>query len=166
MRNLILCFFILSSFQIFGQNANLVKDGNAYVNAIIEKDFGQALNYTHPNIVEMGGGTEFVKGLMEQDREMLEKSNIKYISGSIGEHTDIIKAESELHCIVSQAIILSVGDRKVKSFSNLLAASLDNGETWKFVNLDEHDSESIKVFVPSFNSELVIPPVKPSENIE
>ncbi len=147
------------------ENEGLTNDGKAFVDAFISKDYNKVIEMSHPNIVEMGGGDVFMKKLLEDDRMMMEQQSIKYLSGSIIEGTDIIKAGDELHCIVSQSIVLEIGGTKVKSFSNLLAASLDGGNNWKFVNLDQHDTESIKVFVPSYNTELIIPERRPTENV-
>jgi len=147
------------------ENEGLTKDGKLFVDAFVNKNFDKVVEMSHPNIVDMGGGDVFMKQLLSDDRVMMENQKIKYISGSINEGTDIIQAGKELHCIVSQAIVLDIGGTKVRSFSNLLAASLDGGNNWKFVNLDQHDAESIKVFVPSYNSELIIPEKRPTENV-
>jgi len=153
-----------SPFKVI-ENAGLSKDGNTFVNAFVNKDFDKVVTMSHPNIVEMGGGDTFMKQLLTDDRSMMEKQSIKYISGAVEEGTDIIKAGDELHCIVSQSIVLEIGGTKVRSYSNLLAASLDGGNNWKFVNLDQHDASSIKVFVPSYNTELIIPERRPTENV-
>jgi len=147
------------------ENAGLTKDGMTFVKAFINKDFDKVIEMSHPNIVEMGGGDVFMKQLLNDDRTMMESQRIKYLSGAIDEGTDIIKAGDELHCVVSQSIVLDIGGTKVKSYSNLLAASLDGGNNWKFVNLDQHDNESIKMFVPSYNTELIIPERRPTENV-
>ena len=148
------------------ESPSLNKDGKAFVAAFVSKDFDSVIKMSHPNIVEMGGGDVFMKQLLTEERTMMENQNITYISGDVTEATDIVEAGTELHCIVSQAIVMQIGTTKVKSFSNLLAASLDGGNNWKFVNLDQHDAESIKVFVPSYNPELEIPTVRPTENID
>ncbi len=147
------------------ENKGLTKDGKVFVDAFVNKNFDKVVEMSHPNIVEMGGGDTFMKQLLNDDRTMMESQKIKFLSGSIDEATDIIKAGDELHCIVSQAIVLDIGGTKVKSYSNLLAASLDGGNNWKFVNLDQHDASSIKVFVPSYNPELIIPERRPTENV-
>jgi len=147
------------------ENKGLTKDGKTFVDAFVNKNFDKVIEMSHPNIVEMGGGDVFMKQLLTDDRVMMENQRIKYISGAIDEGTEILDAGDELHCIVSQAIVMDIGGTKVKSYSNLLAASLDGGNNWKFVSLDQHDAQSIKVFVPAYNPKLIIPEKRPTENV-
>jgi len=141
----------------FSQIEALKSDAKTYVNAVVFKNFDQMVAYTHPNIIDLGGGHEMTMKTMSDERKSLDAQAISYLSGDVSDPSDIINSNGELHSIITQEIIMEINGKKFKTFTNLLAASLDNGKTWSFVNLDHYDKESLKTFVPRFDSDMVIP---------
>lgn len=125
------------------------------IQAVKENDMQKRLALVHPNIIAMGGGLDSYKSILESELEVLKEQNIKILKAEFGAPGKLVKAGPELHCIVPQKLFLEFGGKEAEESTNLLAASLDEGETWKFVDLNHHDTESIKVFFPYYNDELL-----------
>lgn len=125
------------------------------VEAIKENDMDKRLALVHPNLIAMGGGKESYKSILESENDLMADQKIKIISAEFGAPGDIVKAGQELHCIVPQTLIVEFDGAEAEQTTNLLAASLDDGQTWKFVDLNHHDASSIKVFFPYYSDELM-----------
>ncbi len=166
MKFFYVLFLTLMTMTSFGQIEALKADAKTYVNAVVYKNFDQMVAYTHPNIITLGGGNEMTMKTIVEERKSVDAQAITYISGDVSDPTDIINSGGELHSIITQEIVMEINGKKFKSFTNLLAASLDNGKTWSFVNLDHYDKESLKVFVPRFDPDMVIPEAPISVAIE
>ena len=69
----------------------------------------------------------------------------------------MVKAGEELHCTVSGTLKLKLGEDSFDNPINLLAASQDEGENWKFIDLSFYNENSLKLYLPDFNNALKIP---------
>jgi len=125
------------------------------VEAIKENDMDKKLALVHPNLIAMGGGEKSYRSILESEKKMMDQHKIKIIKAEFGIPGNIVKAGPELHCIVPQTLFIEFGGEPAEETTNLLAASLDDGETWKFVDLNQHDASSIKVFFPYFSEDLM-----------
>jgi len=165
MRSFILTLILGFTFAgiIAAQNdfsKKILFDSGKYANAIIDKDIAGIINYMHPNIVKMGGGDEFMKTQIEQQVNVYSDQNISLTNIVFDKPGEIVKAGSELHCVIQQTQILKMGEKDFENKGNLLAVSLDQGESWKFVDLAQYDTESLKLFLPNFNEALKIPAIE------
>lgn len=168
MKSLILTLLAVCTFQFTSsaQLATLKEQAQKYVDAVVADDYDALLKFVHPNIMNLGGGPDLVKEQLVQDTKNVSSQGIEYLSGTVGEPTDIINSKGELHSIIPQEIIMNFQGKKFKTFTNLLAASLDNGKSWSFVNLEYYDKESLSIFVPRFDPEMIIPETQISESID
>ena len=135
----------------------LVKQANEYANAIVNKDFHSAIGLTHGDIVEMGGGKEFMVGDMELQSSNLENQGMKYVSAEVGSHPEFLESSGELQSVIPVKFHMSMGDKKVESWTNLFAVSADEGLNWKFVNLEMFDDASLRAFVKNVSNEFQFP---------
>lgn len=172
MRNLLLLIpIIFGSLNLFGQDKvgdlipladvpeskALVSHANNYVNAVVSKDYQQVISLTHGDIIDMGGGEEFMMQDLKTQNVNLENQGLKYVSAEVGSHPEFIKAEGEMQCVVPIKYFLDLNSKKVEAWSNLLAVSQDEGLTWKFVNLDKFDDASLRDFVKNISADFVFP---------
>lgn len=121
------------------------------------KDIEALVKYIHPNIIALGGGEKLMKSVIESQFDVFVAQDITIDDITYGDPTDIVKAGEELHCIIQQTTTMSLNGQEFSQDTDLLAASLDNGETWKFIDLAQYDRESLKIFIPNFNDDLKIP---------
>lgn len=148
-----LCFGL--SFSAFSQDPSdeIKAYADLYLDAIENQNYQKITNMTYGNIVALAGGSDlFISSLKESGTSAGTFDSHKVVHVS-----DHVNAGNELHAIVTYEVIMLIAKSKFQSTNNLLACSNDKGETWKFVNLDHFDLESLKVFVPLYNQELVIP---------
>lgn len=154
----ILLSFIFVGTSLFGQNeyAKVIHEfAEINVEAIKENEMDKRLALVHPNLIAMGGGMDSYKSILESELKVYEDQKIKIVSAEFGEPGEIVKAGLELHCLMTQKLVVTVNGAEAEQTTNLLAASLDDGETWKFVDLNHHDAASIKVFFPYYSDELM-----------
>ncbi len=135
----------------------LVTQANNYVNAVVSKDYQQVVALTHSDIVEMGGGEDYLMKDLKTQTLNLENQGLKYVSAEVGSHPEFLESEGELQCVVPVKYFLDMNSKKVEAWSNLLAVSKDEGNTWKFVNLDKFDDASLKDFVKNISADFVFP---------
>lgn len=136
---------------------NILVSANENASAMKEKDYAKIMEYVHPNIISLGGGKDLMLTVIESQMTAFTDQNIEIADITYGDPTDIVVAGEELHCVLPQTMSLSMNGQSFSQETNLLAASIDNGETWKFVDLTQYDRESLKIFLPNFNDDLKVP---------
>lgn len=135
----------------------LVKHANDYANAIVNRDFHSVIELTHNDVVEMGGGADYMVGDLELQRTNLENQGMKYASAEVGSHPEFLNSNGELQSVIPLKFHMNMGDKKVESWTNLFAVSADEGVSWKFVNLEMFDDASLREFVKNVSEEFVYP---------
>lgn len=160
MKTYTLIIALFLSFTLSAQNnfeSNIMASANENAQAMKESNFDKLVDFVHPNIISLGGGKDLMRSVIESQMSAYTDQNIEIADIQYGQPSDIVVADEELHCILSQTMSLSMAGQTFSQETNLLAASLDNGDTWKFVDLAQYDRESLKIFLPNFNDELKIP---------
>lgn len=148
--------FVSSS--IFAQNefaTTILEFAEINVLAKKENEMDKRMALVHPNLIAMGGGADSYKSILEEETKLMKQHKYKILRAEFGEPGDIVKAGPELHCILAQTLFIEFAGEPAEESTNLLAASLDEGETWKFVDLNTHDAASIKIFFPYYNDKLM-----------
>ena len=134
--------------------SDLVKSVKTYIDAYIDADVETLFFLTHPNIVSMGGGKEYVLEDIRGERKAFDNMNMDFLEGMVGTPSIAIESNDELQIVVPITYIVMFNDEKYKSNSSLFAGSSDGGETWRFINLDQHDKESLKIYVPNLSDDI------------
>jgi len=159
-----LCF-LMSSMFVFSQT-DVTTSAQSYVDAFVSQDFEKLFFLTHPNIISMGGGKEYVLEDIKRERTTLGSLGFDFKSGSIGVASEPVSINGELQSVIPINYVIEIQDQKYNSDSSLYAASSDDGETWRFVNLDQYDRASLKAFIPSLSDDIIIPERKGITRIE
>lgn len=148
--------FISSSLTAQNEFAKTILEfAEINVQAKKENEMDKIMALVHPNLIAMGGGAKSYKSILEEESKMMKQHKYKILRAEFGEPGDVVKAGPELHCILSQTLFIEFGGEPAEETTNLLVASLDEGETWKFVDLNTHDASSIKIFFPYYSDELM-----------
>ena len=162
--SLFLLIFQLGNTQI--DTLNLTQKAQTYLDAFISKDFKSMAQMTHPNIVTLSGGIDWVQKDLEMDRAAMDNLGFKYLKGTVGSPGEVHKSGEELLCFVAQDLILEVDNKKYKAEIPLLASSTTKGESWTFITLDRYDAKGIKDFIPSYREDMGWPETKNMELIQ
>jgi len=161
--------FALMATQTFAQNMyeKAIKESlHNYQQAILVKDYKTAASHLHPEIVEKGGGAELYADILKEEVSSYMNSGIKIMDFKTKAPGNPVAAGAEIHCIVPQEITMLFGEKYFLGVEHLLAASMDEGKSWYFVDLKTFDSASLKEFIPNFNTALVLPKNPPMEEIK
>lgn len=170
MKNILTFLFLsLLTFTVNAQNQfdEAIKESlQNYQQALLVKDYKTAASHLHPGIVEKGGGQELYSEIIKKEVESYNSSGIKFMDYKILPIGEVVTAGNELHCIVAQETTMLFGEKYFTGKEHLLAASMDEGQSWYFVDLKTFDKESLQEFLPNFNDSLVIPSNPPMEEIK
>jgi len=161
MKNFLVLLFTISAFcglQAQNQYSEAIKESlYNYQQAILVKDYKTAASHLHPGVVEKGGGPSLYAEILEAEVNSYLTSGIKIMDYKTLEPQDPVLAGEEIHCIVPHELTMLFGEKYFTGKEHLLAASMDQGKTWYFVDLKAFDVASLKVFIPNFNEDLELP---------
>jgi len=162
MKTIILSIFFSVCLVIGLQAQNKFSDvilsyAKKSADAQLALNIDEYLNYMHPNIIEMGGGKDLAKQAVQQQLNTYKSMNVDVVSITHGDPGPLVQAGSELHCIVPATTKLAQGDAEFDSVNNWLAISSDDGQSWAFVDMSYYDANSLKIYLPDYNSALVYP---------
>ncbi len=156
----LILFFSLLVVGVEAQNIYtdaILSDANKVTNAQKQLDVDAYMNAMHPNIIEMGGGKELMRDIIGSQIQTYSTMGVTIEGVDFEEPSDVVKAGDELHCILSGNLKLKLGEDSFDNPINLLAASQDDGENWKFIDLSFYNENSLKLYLPDFNDTLEIP---------
>lgn len=159
MKNTLLTLLSFLSILVHAQNErdNLRAQADSVANAVLKGDYVTLARYTYPNLLEEAGGKDEFILMIKDAMDKMYQQGIRILSVTIGEPSAIVKAESEIHCIVPQSIVLKVPKGKMYSDSYLLAISKNNGKQWYFIDVGDWTEEEAAAAIPNYNSDLKIP---------
>lgn len=148
--------FVSAQAQNIYKDAVLL-DANKATNAQQQLDVDAYMNMMHPNVIEMGGGKELMKDIVGSQIQTYSQMGVTIERVEFEDPSDVVKAGEELHCTLSGTLKLKLGEDSFDNPINLLAASQDEGENWKFIDLSFYNENSLKLYLPDFNNALKIP---------
>lgn len=139
------------------ESVALVKQAQEYSDAVVKGNYDGIAKLTHADIISMGGGLDFLISDLKAESQSLNAQGLQYTSSEVGSHPEFYKSDGQLQTVIPVKYYLTMNSEKVESWSNLFAASSDEGETWTFVNLEKFDEASLREFVKNVSTELVYP---------
>lgn len=128
--------------------------------ALLKKDFNTFSQYMHPKLVEMAGGKDSVLNKMNRANAMVQQFNGSIKKITIGNPGKVIKYKNELQVTVPQTTEVNVMMSTAILETTLIAISMDNGKTWKFVDTSAYNVKDLKNNLPNLSPEIVVPPMK------
>ncbi len=127
-----------------------------YRQAYLSVDRAKLVEMSHPNIVEMGGGSAFMVEEFTQDYNMYSALGIKLVDLTINKSSKVLKVEDSLQAMLPYERILDKDEDIISEKGFFLIISQDDGESWSFTDMRKYDTESIKIFIPNYNERLSI----------
>jgi hypothetical protein len=140
--------------------ANVTRDANAMASFLNTGDYKGFLKYIHPIRIQAGGGeAKMLSQLNDQKTQVSNKGVV--ISGTVFDQpSEIVKSKNELQCTISQHTELKPRKGRVVTYTTLLALSIDNGKSWKFVDTNNMDITIVRKMFPNLSSKTILPPKK------
>lgn len=152
----ILFFSITHLVQAQDDEARLDSFSRVYTSALEQEDFDLLISLTHPDVINIAGGLEYAKQDLMRDAQEYNRMQLRLTSVETKISSKIIEAGEELHAIVPYEKLYENEGLKHEESNYYLAASLDGGETWTFLDLRKHDTQSIPLFIPAYDGRLNI----------
>lgn len=155
----IFCFFVM---QLGLQAQNIYKeaiitDAQKSVTAQQTLNIDDYMTMMHPNIIEMGGGKDLMKGIISSQIGTYSQMGVSIEGVDFDDPSDVVQAGEELHCTLSGSLKLKMGEDTFENPINLLAATSDEGANWTFVDLSFYNKNSLMLYLPDFNNTLSLP---------
>lgn len=136
-----------------------------YLDALFSEDFQALADMTYPSIIEMGGGQEYFIENAKMDKKQIDESGLITKEVVVQTAGDPIATAEGIIMLVPYKWNVNFGPGLFTSTSHILACTNDEGKTWKFVNLQKHSSESLRVFLPHIPETFEVPAATPFEEL-
>lgn len=170
MRSLIIVLSLfVASFQLSAQTTlvdNLKSASDMYTKALVEANVDYILSTVHPNILEMGGGEEFVRKDVISDIEMFKNAGVEYASGTASDPSESYHVGDETFYLVPIDWRASIGSNNYQSQQYLLASTQDEGDSWSFINISKYSAKNLAVYINGFDESVEFPLPGPLEQID
>lgn len=127
-----------------------------YRQAYLSVDRAKLVEMSHPNIVEMGGGTTYLIEEITQDYNMYASLGLALMDLTINKPSKVLKVDDSLQAMLPYERTLEKEEDIISEKGFFLIISEDDGESWSFTDMRKYDAESIKVFIPNYNERLNI----------
>jgi len=127
-----------------------------YKSLYLEVDKTALLDFTHPHVIQVSGGTEYVLEDMTTDYNMYASSGLVITDIVLRQGSKVIQVGEELQAMYPYERHLKKAKEELVERGFFLVVSGDKGKTWSFTDMKKHDGESIKIFVPSYNDRFNI----------
>ncbi len=170
MRTFIISLALIASSVILTAQSNLADNlkeaTNKYLTALVDADVDYILSTVHPNIIEMGGGKDYIRKDIVSDLEMLRNTGVVYKSGNALDPSESYQVGSDTYYIVPHEWTAQLGKSNYKSTQYVLASSLNEGESWSFINLSKYSAKNLATYIPGFDENIEFPLGSPFESID
>lgn len=124
--------------------------------ALVMGDFGKLYDLTHPKIrAFIGSRDKFVANLQSQTKEN-EAAGFKPIAMEAEEPKEILRIGNQLFAVVSSKLRIQSLEGVFVQDASDIAASSDNGKTWKFIG-GRINKEKLRAVFPEVAEKLEIP---------
>ena len=131
--------------------------------SLINKDADAFVGFHYPKMVEMMGGKQQAIASIEKSWKKQEEDSIKIISDSIGNPSKIIFYKGQYQCTIPQQMTMVIRNQKVAVESTIVAISMNDGETWYFIDAANDGFKKIKTYFPEISQELEVPKQLPAK---
>ena len=161
MKHLIPLTFLLTLLNTvsFAQiDSRVIKElAELTANALLNDDYETVIKFTYPKVIELVGGRDKMISLIKKGKAEMKEQGIAFDKVIIGQPSKTVIAGNEIHCLIPQTIYMKVPKGKMKSETQLIAVSRDNGATWYFIDAINLNKDNIRRILPNYNFDLIFP---------
>ena len=158
MRQLTFLLTFLTTLTFAQVDSDVIKkQAELTANALVNDDYETLIKFTYPKVIELVGGRDKMISLIKKGKIEMGQQGISFDKVIIGKPSKTVIAGDEIHCLVPQTVYMKVPKGKLKSETQLLAVSRDNGSNWFFIDAVSLNKDNIKRVLPNYNFDLVLP---------
>jgi hypothetical protein len=118
--------------------------------ALIDGEIDTVIDFMPEKVIEQGGGRDALIAAAKQSMEAMKKGGISLQSAEIGTTKEIQGKEKNLYCLVPQTIVMTISNGAMEgtltSESFLLGFSVDEGKSWKFLDVAPGEAKLREIF--------------------
>lgn len=141
-------------------NRNLMKQARIYAKAMEKGKWEKVADLTYPEIVKLAGGSARYIKQSKNSSMQLENQGFSIDMAELSSPFDTVKEGNKILSIIPMRVTFEGPLGKLYSESSLLAISLDDGETWKFISMSQTGLDEIVLLFPNGSKKLVFPTKK------
>lgn len=145
------------------QADQLIDQVKQYNQDVLSYDYEQLINWVDPDVIEKGGGKELTIDMTKQQMEATKSLGMYPVEIKPKQPGKFYTSNDRWYTLLPQEVIMKFGPDLFKKTTYYLATSLDKGQNWYFLDLDQHNDESIGIFLPDMPKEIEIPPVEQAQ---
>lgn len=138
-------------------NVRMKNQAEETAKALLNDDYETLIKFTYPKVIKLIGGKEKMISIIKKGKFEMNDQGISFEKVDIGEPGKAVKAGDEIHALIPQTVFMKVPNGRMKSETNLLAISTDNGNNWYFLDTVNLTMETIKNILPNYNTDLILP---------
>ena len=158
MRQLTFLLTFLTTLTFAQVDSDVIKEqAELTAKALLNDDYETLIKFTYPKVIELVGGRDKMISLIKKGKIEMGQQGISFDKVIIGKPSKTVIAGDEIHCLVPQTVYMKVPKGKLKSETQLLAVSRDNGSNWFFIDAVSLNKDNIKRVLPNYNFDLVLP---------
>ena len=134
---------------------NIYRSGDSMMAAFKRKDWNAYVQYNHPSMMQMMGGSENFVSFIKEQMKQIPDTAIKKIG--LGDILQVIKTEKDYQCVVEQSMHMQLEGISINTTTYLIGESLDQGKTWTFFDASSSGLVTPKDIKPNISPDLKIP---------
>jgi hypothetical protein len=126
------------------------------IEATAAGNYDVVLELTHPRVVEELGGKEKAGQAIKKALEGIKARGVQFEVKEINEPT-VVKRGASYFAVAPYTMVMTGSGKKATSKTALVGVSIDEGKTWKFLNVDAGGEDKIRQTLPDLPRELRVP---------
>lgn len=156
---MVLGYFYFFNPSISSSTENAIKskiseDLNKMGLAMNNEDYKVLLDYTHDNIIRSVGSKENIINVIKASIAELKSKQTSVEKIALLEIHDIQKSGLQIQTYFTQEVQYNIGGKTQKTIQKIIGDSNDNGNTWKYIQIDNKSREEILKIFPQLNTKL------------
>ncbi|MEO0469860.1 MAG: hypothetical protein AAF206_09595 [Bacteroidota bacterium] len=158
-----LFFFCILLMSVQAQDAlteRMMAEADKMGHALIVGDYDSFIPYTFPKIIDMIGGEESMRNMLETTRATMQGNGVDFSKVDFTEPSALIEKEGSIQATVRQKLIMKTPQGNLMARSGLIALSLDEGKSWYFIDTNGKSLAELQAIIPSLSDDLEIPPTE------
>ncbi|HKQ90800.1 MAG TPA: hypothetical protein VJZ77_08965 [Blastocatellia bacterium] len=129
--------------------------------SMISGNFDRLIDLTYPKTVELAGGKEKMKQMLEKGMREMKTDGYDFISAPIGTIRDVVKIGSERFVIVEYVLKMKAPGGYLTRDSFLLGVASIDKENWTFIDGTGLQKPEAKTVFPELFGKIEFPQLKP-----
>jgi hypothetical protein len=137
---------------------NIYRSGDSMLTAFNRKDWKTFVQFHHPAMIKMMGGVNAYASFVSQQMKQIPDTAVKGVE--LGKILQVVKTPKDQQCVVEQNMKIFMEGIDLSRTTYLIGESLDNGNTWAFLDATAKSGVTPKAIKPDLSDELKIPATK------